>query len=86
MLKKENCLFNIKLITDYGQCLINFMLNNTNSSISYNIINSYVFIFEDIDNLQTCEYWSDIIIKYGILTIQIDSVLCLSFQNKHKYK
>ena len=61
------------------------MLNNTNSSISYNIIKSYVFIFEDIDNLQTCEYWSDIIIKYGILTIQIDSVLCLSFQ-KNKYK
>ena len=62
------------------------MLNNTTVSISYNIINSYVFIFEDIDKLQTCEYWSDIIIKYGILTIQIDSVLCLSFPKKHKYK
>lgn len=78
--EKENCLFDIKLISDFGQCLINFMLNDTNSSISYNIINSNVFIFEDIDNLQTCEYWSDIIIRYGILTIQIDNVLCLSFQ------
>lgn len=78
--EKENCLFDIKLISDFGQCLINFMLNDTNSSISYNIVNSNTFIFEDIDNLQTSEYWSDIIIKYGILTIQIDNVLCLSFQ------
>ena len=78
--EKENCLFDIKLISDFGQCLINFMLNDTNSSISYNIVNSNTFIFEDIDNLQTCEYWSDIIIKYGVLTIQIDNVLCLSFQ------
>jgi hypothetical protein len=78
--EKENCLFDIKLISDFGQCLINFMLNDTNSSISYNIINSNVFIFEDIDNLQTYEYWSDIIIRYGLLTIQIDNILCLSFQ------
>lgn len=78
--EKENCLFDIKLISDFGQCLINFMLNDTNSSISYNIINSNVFIFENIDNLQTYEYWSDIIIRYGVLTIQIDNVLCLSFQ------